>query len=82
MSMPSHNLLMAAVNTLQLIEVRDGYQASRAASDLMDDLIDRELQALNDCSDRRSRNDMQHILRMLLRRDARLAGVDLPCLSA
>jgi hypothetical protein len=82
MAIPSHNLLMAAVDTLQLIETRDGYQACRQASELMDALMDRQLSELNDAATRRTRNELKHCLRMLLRRDARLAGVDLPCLFA
>ena len=31
MTIPSHNLLMAAVDTLRLIEIREGYQACREA---------------------------------------------------
>ena len=82
MTIPSHNLLMAAVDTLQLIEIRDGYQACRQASELMDTLMARQLSELNAAATRRTRNELKHCLRMLLRRDARLAGVDLPCLSA
>jgi hypothetical protein len=78
---PSHNLLMAAVDTLQLIENRDGYHACRQASDLMDALFSRQLSELNDAADRMTRNELKHSLRMLIRRDARMAGVDLPCLS-
>ena len=79
---PSHPLLMAAVNTLQLIELRDGYDACRQASSLLDELFTRQLLELNAAADRRTRSEMQHCLRMLLRRDARLAGVLLPCLEA
>ena len=79
---PSHPLLMAAVNTLQLIELRDGYDACRQASSLLDELFTRQLLELNAAADRRTRSEMQHCLRMLLRRDARLAGVRFPCLEA
>ena len=82
MPIPSHNLLMAAADTLRLIEIREGYQACREASDLLDALLDRQLAELNAAATRRTRNELKHCLRMLLRRDARLAGVDLPCLSA
>ena len=82
MPIPSHPLLMAAVNTLQLIESRDGYDAGRQASGLLDDLFASRLPELNAAADRRTRSEMQHCLRMLLRRDARLAGVLLPCLEA
>ena len=82
MASPSHALLMAAVDTLRLIEIREGCQACRKASDLLDALFDRQLAELNAAATRRTRNEMKHCLRMLLRRDARLAGVDLPCLSA
>ena len=82
MPIPSHPLLMAAVNTLQLIELRDGSDACRQASGLLDELFTRQLPELNAAADRRTRNEMQHCLRMLLRRDARLAGVLLPCLEA
>ena len=82
MTIPSHSLLMAAVDTLQLIEIRDGYQACRQASELMDALMSRQLSELNAAAKRRTRNELKHCLRMLLRRDARLAGIDLPCLSA
>jgi hypothetical protein len=82
MTIPSHDLLMAAVNVLQLIELRDGYQASRQASDLLDQLFARQLIELNAAAGRRTRNEMQHCLRMLIRRDARAAGVLLPCLDA
>ena len=81
MVIPSHNLLMAAVNTLQLIELRDGYQASRQASDLLENLFLCNLPELNAEASCTTRNEMQHILRMLLRRDARAAGISLPCLS-
>ena len=73
---------MAAVDTLQLIEIRDGSQACRKASSLLDALLDRQLAELNAAATRRTRNEMKHCLRMLLRREARSAGVDLPCLSA
>jgi hypothetical protein len=73
---------MAAVNTLQLIEIRDGYSACRQASSLLDELFTRQLLELNAAAERRTRNEMQHCLRMLLRRDARLVGVLLPCLEA
>ena len=82
MTIPSHELLMAAVDTLQLIEIRDGSQACRKASALLDSMFDRQLAELNAAATRRTRNEMKHCLRMLLRRDARAAGVDLPCLSA
>jgi hypothetical protein len=82
MAIPSHNLLMAAVDVLRLIEIRDGSQACRKASDLLDSLFDRQLAELNAAATRRTRNELKHCLRMLLRRDARLAGVDLPCLAA
>ena len=82
MPIPSHNLLMAAADTLRLIEIREGYQACREASDLLDALFDRQLAELNATATRRTRNELKHCLRMLLRRDARAAGVDLPCLSA
>lgn len=82
MTIPSHDLLMAAVDVLQLIETRDGYQACCKASDLLDSLLDRQLAELNAAAARRTRNELKHCLRMLLRRDARLAGVDLPCLAA
>ena len=82
MPIPSHNLLMAAADTLRLIEIREGYQACREASDLLDALFDRQLAELNAAATRRTRNELKHCLRMLLRRDARAAGVDLPCLSA
>jgi hypothetical protein len=81
MTIPSHNLLMAAVDTLQLIENRDGYHASRQASDLLDALFSRQLAELNATAERMTRNDLKHSLRMLIRRDARLAGVQLPCLN-
>jgi hypothetical protein len=81
MTIPSHDLLMAAVDVLQLIEIRDGCQACRKASDLLDSLFDRQLAELNAAATRRTRNELKHCLRMLLRRDARLAGVDLPCLA-
>lgn len=80
-TIPSHALLMAAVNTLQLIELRDGSKAAREASALLDALFSRQLAELNATAERRTRNEMQHCLRMLLRRDARLAGVLLPCLG-
>ncbi len=80
MATPSHALLMAAVNVLNLIELRDGYQACRDASDLVDALFSRQLPELNAAAERRTRNEMQHCLRMLIRRDARIAGVMLPCL--
>jgi len=73
---------MAAVNTLQLIELRDGYQAAKQASNLLDDLLARCLPELNAAAVRLTRVELQHCLRMLLRRDARLAGVNLPCLVA
>ena len=73
---------MAAANTLQLIEIRDGYKTARQAHDLLDKLIARNLLDLNAAAERRTRNEMQHCLRMLLRRDARNAGVTLPCLEA
>ena len=82
MTIPSHNLLMAVVDTLQLIEIRDGYQNCRQAAELMDTLMARQLSELNAAATRRTRNELKHCLQMLLRRDARLAGVDLPCLSA
>ena len=82
MTIPSHNLLMAVVDTLKLIEIRDGYQACRQASELMDTLMARQLSELNAAATRRTRNELKHCLQLLLRRDARLAGVDLPCLSA
>lgn len=82
MAIPSHNLLMATVETLNLIEIRDGHQACLQASELMDSLINRQLAALNAAASRRTRNELKHCLRMLLRREARTAGVDLPCLSA
>ena len=82
MAIPSHSLLMAAVDTLQLIEVRDGYDTARKASDLMDALLTRNLAELNAMAERRTRNEAKHCLCLLLRRDARLAGIDLPCLRA
>jgi hypothetical protein len=82
MTIPSHELLMAAANTVQLIELRDGYQAARQASKLLDQLFARQLAELNAAASRRTRNEMQHCLRMLIRRDARAAGVLLPCLGA
>ena len=74
MNTPSHALLMAAVEVLNQVEIQDGYQAARQASDLMDALFDRELQQLNAAAERRTRNELKHCLRMLLRRDARLAA--------
>ena len=82
MAIPSHNLLMAAVNTLQLIELRDGCQSCRQASELLDQLFSRHLLDLNAAAERRTRNEMQHCLRMLLRLNARRSGVLLPCLEA
>ena len=82
MAIPSHALLMAATNTLQLIELRDGPQACRIASDLLDKLFARHLVNLNAAAERRTRNEMQHCLRMLLRLNARRSGVLLPCLDA
>jgi hypothetical protein len=82
MAIPSHALVMAAANTLQLIEIRDGYKTARQAHDLLDTLIASNLLELNATAERRTRNEMQHCLRMLLRRDARNAGVLLPCLEA
>lgn len=73
---------MAAVNVLNLIELRDGHEACRQASDLMDALFSRQLGGLNDTADRLTRNEMQHCLRMLIRRDARMAGLSFPCLAA
>jgi len=82
MTIPSHSLLMAAVDLLQLIEIRDGYQAAKQASGLMDALFAQQLDELNAAADRRTRNEMKHCLAMLIRRDARSAGVTLPCLAA
>ena len=73
---------MAAANTLQLIEIRDGYKAARQAHDLLDKLLARHLLDLNAAAERRTRNEMQHCLRMLLRLNARRSGVLLPCLEA
>lgn len=81
MPIPSHNLLMAATNTLQLIELRDGYRAARQASDLLDKLFARHLLDLNAAAERRTRSEMQHCLRKLLRLNARNSGVLLPCLE-
>ena len=82
MAIPSYALIMAAANTLQLIEIRDGYQAARRAHDLLDKLFARHLLDLNAAAERRTRNEMQHCLRMLLRLNARRSGVLLPCLEA
>jgi hypothetical protein len=73
MTIPSHALLMASVEVLSAIEIQEGYQAAKQASRLMENLIERELQQLNAAAERRTRNEMKHCLRMLLRRDARLA---------
>jgi len=76
MPLPSHRLLMASVDLLGAIELHHGYRACKQASDLLDAMFDRpiELQQLNNCADRSSRNEMKHHLAMLVRRDARLAN--------
>lgn len=76
MPLPSHRLLMASVDLLGVIELHHGYQACKQASDLLDAMFDRptELQQLNHCADRSSRNEIKHHLAMLVRRDARLAN--------
>jgi hypothetical protein len=76
MAIPSHRLLMAAVELLNAIEQREGYAASKQASDLLDRMFGRlnELEQLNACAERSSRNQMKGHLRLLLRRDARLVN--------
>ncbi len=81
MTIPSHALMMATSCVLQEIELRDGYAAANQASDLLDALSNAQLQELNATAERLSRNEFEHCLRMLLRRDARLAGVSLPSLQ-
>ena len=72
MTIPSHKLLMAAVDVIQAVQIQEGYQAAKQTSDQIDRLFARELQRLNEAAERRTRNEMKHCLRMLLRRDARL----------
>jgi len=74
MTIPSHRLLMAAVDLLGAIEHQEGYSACRQSSDLLDQMFARpnELEQLNSCADRSTRNVMKGHLRLLLRRDARL----------
>lgn len=74
MAIPSHRLLMASVELLNAIELQEGYKACRQASDLLDLMFARpnELEQLNSCAERSSRNVMKGHLRLLLRRDARL----------
>ena len=74
MPLPSHRLLMASVDLLGAIELHHGYQACKQNSNLLDAIFDRpsELQQLNHCAERSSRNEMKHHLAMLVRRDARL----------
>lgn len=79
---PSHALLMAAVDTLRLVEHRDGYQAYKQAATLLDGLFSKELPSLNDAAARLTRNEMKYCLRMMLRRDARIADISFPCLNS
>jgi hypothetical protein len=74
---------MASVDLLGAIELHHGYRTCKQASDLLDTMFDRpiELQQLNNCADRSSRNEMKHHLAMLVRRDTRLFN-NLTILSA
>jgi hypothetical protein len=76
MTIPSHRLLMAAVDFLGAIELRHGYQPCKQASELIDAMFTRpsELVRLNQSADRLSRNEMKHSLAMMVRRDARLSN--------
>ena len=67
---------MASVDLLGAIELHHGYRVCKEASGLLDAMLDRpaELQQLNHCADKSSRNEMKHHLAMLVRRDARLAN--------
>jgi len=83
MNIPSHRLLMAAVDALGLIETRDGATVCRQASELLNKMLghQNELNQLNVSAARLSKNEMKHCLLMLLRRDARLLGILIPCLN-
>jgi hypothetical protein len=74
---------MAAVNALGIIETRDGARVCRQASELLDKMLrhQNQLNQLNASAARLSQNEMKHCLLMLLRRDARLLGVLIPCLN-
>jgi hypothetical protein len=76
MTIPSHRLLMAAVDLLGAIEHQEGRAACRQASDLLDQMFARpnELVQLNSCAERSTRNVMKGHLQLLLRRDARLVN--------
>ena len=76
MTIPSHKLLMAAVDLLGAIELYHGYKPCRQASELIDSMFSRpnELNQLNQSADRLSRNELKHCLTMLIRRDARLSN--------
>ena len=76
MAIPSHKLLMAAVDLLGAIELHHGYKPCRQASELIDSMFSRsnELNQLNQSADRLSRNEMKYCLAMLIRRDARLSN--------
>ena len=73
---PSHSLLMAAVDFLGAIELHHGYKACKQASHLLDAMFSRpsELVQLNATAGRLSRNEMKHSLAMMVRRDARLSN--------
>jgi len=74
--LPSHRLLMAAVDFLGAVELHHGYKACKQASALVDAMFDRpnELVQLNATAERLSRNEMKHSLAMMVRRDARLSN--------
>jgi hypothetical protein len=74
---------MAAVNALGIIETRDGATVCRQASELLNEILrhQNELNQLNASAALLSENEMKHCLLMLLRRDARIVGILIPCLN-
>ena len=76
MTLPSHNLVMASADAITLIEVLGGYGAARQASGLLEKLFETQLAELNETADRRTRNELKWCLLMLIRRDARLGGLN------
>jgi len=81
MATPSHAVLSAAVDVFLEIEIRDGRQAARQACDVFDAFSASTVRGLNRAAGDLSRNELKHCMRMILRRDARLAGITFPCLQ-
>jgi hypothetical protein len=81
MATPSHAVLSAAVDVFLEIEIRDGRRVARQAGEVFDAFSASTVDGMNAAAKRLSRNEFKHCLRMILRRDARLAGVTFPCLQ-